>query len=174
MAETSVTWTEERLELLKKLWGEGLSASQIAAELGGGMTRNAVLGKSHRLGLVRNTSAVISTPRPTNVSRPPSPPATAKLPRQDGPTSTPVTKTVSQPPSEQPKAAPPPVDVTSPHGEGLTIMELREGTCRWPLGDPTTPQFRYCGGHAIPSLPYCSHHAQIAYQPITERKRLRA
>ena len=68
MADTSVTWTEERLELLKKLWSEGWSASQIAAEIGGGMTRNAVLGKSHRLGLVRNTSAGVSTPRPRNGS----------------------------------------------------------------------------------------------------------
>jgi GcrA cell cycle regulator len=53
-------------------------------------------------------------------------------------------------------------------------MELREGTCRWPLGDPTTPEFRYCGGGAVLGLPYCAHHAQIAYLPAAERKRLRA
>ena len=172
MAEPNATWTEERLELLKKLWGEGLSASQIAAELGDGMTRNAVLGKSHRLGLVRNSSGKISTPRPNKVSRPSVVPSTAKPARGDGPT--PVTNSVIQPPSEQPQAPPLSAEATLPQGEGVTIMELREGTCRWPLGDPTTPQFRYCGGHAITGLPYCSHHAQIAYQPTMERKRMRA
>ena len=53
-------------------------------------------------------------------------------------------------------------------------MELREAMCRWPLGDPTTPEFRFCGAHAATGLPYCPHHAQIAYQPAAERKRLRA
>jgi GcrA cell cycle regulator len=61
-----------------------------------------------------------------------------------------------------------------PRLEGVTIMELREGVCRWPLGDPTSPDFRYCGARASEGLPYCAYHAQIAYQPATERKRLRA
>ncbi len=74
----------------------------------------------------------------------------------------------------QPRAVSLPVEVGPPQREGLTIMELREGMCRWPLGDPTTPAFRYCGARGGAGLPYCSHHAQIAYQPTTERKRLRA
>jgi GcrA cell cycle regulator len=61
-----------------------------------------------------------------------------------------------------------------PRSEGVTIMELRESTCRWPLGDPTTPKFRYCGARVVEGPPYCSHHAQVAYQPAAERKRLRA
>ena len=65
-------------------------------------------------------------------------------------------------------------DVVVPRSEGVTIMELRESTCRWPLGDPATPEFRYCGGRAISGLPYCVHHSQLAYQPAAERKRLRA
>ena len=172
MAEASVTWTDERLELLKKLWGEGLSASQIAAELGGGMTRNAVLGKSHRLGLARNTSAGTSTPRPRKEGPAPGKSPTAEPPMRHKPE--PVIRTATQPPFEQPKATPLPMEVGPPQREGLTIMELREGMCRWPLGDPTTPAFRYCGAQGIAGLPYCSHHAQIAYQPTTERKRLRA
>ena len=56
----------------------------------------------------------------------------------------------------------------------VTIMELREAMCRFPLGDPTTPEFRFCGAQASTGLPYCSHHAQIAYVPAAERKRLRA
>jgi GcrA cell cycle regulator len=172
MADTSVTWTDERLELLKKLWSEGLSASQIAAEIGGGMTRNAVLGKSHRLGLVRNTSSGTSAPRSRKES-----PAPGKIPTPRPSVRhglTPMISTASQPPNEQAGTASLPEEITSPPQEGLTIMDLREGMCRWPLGDPTRPEFRYCGAHAIAGLPYCSHHAQIAYLPTAERKRLRA
>jgi GcrA cell cycle regulator len=172
MSEPSITWTEERLELLKKLWGEGLSATQIAAELGGGMSRNAVLGKSHPLGLVRKVTPQTSSPGPSKPSRPLIVSSTAKPARRDVPA--PVTNTVTQLPSEQPKTTSLPVEVASPQREGLTIMELREGMCRWPLGDPTTPAFRYCGAQGLAGLPYCSHHAQIAYQPTTDRKRLRA
>jgi len=64
--------------------------------------------------------------------------------------------------------------VVAPRSAGVTIMELREAMCRFPLGDPTTPEFRYCGAQASTGLPYCAHHAQIAYQPAAERKRLRA
>ena len=61
-----------------------------------------------------------------------------------------------------------------PQSQGVMIMELREGVCLWPLGDPTSPEFRYCGARAAEGPPYCAHHAQIAYQPAAERKRLRA
>jgi GcrA cell cycle regulator len=50
-------------------------------------------------------------------------------------------------------------------------MELREAMCRWPLGDPTSPAFRFCGARSITGLPYCPHHARIAYQPVADRKR---
>jgi GcrA cell cycle regulator len=63
--------------------------------------------------------------------------------------------------------------VVAPRSAGVTIMELREAMCRFPLGDPTSPEFRFCGARAITGLPYCSHHARIAYQPAAERKRLR-
>ena len=86
----------------------------------------------------------------------------------------PVISTASQPPYEQPRAVTLAVDGAAPPREGLTIMELREGMCRWPLGDPTRPEFRYCGAHGVAGLPYCSLHAQIAYIPTAERKRLRA
>jgi GcrA cell cycle regulator len=172
MADTSGTWTEERVELLKKLWSEGLSASQIAAELGGGMTRSAVLGKSHRLGLVRNTSAEAGTPRLPKQSPAPGRIPAAEPPMRQGPQR--VNSTASQPPKAHSRAVSGPVDRAAPPREGLTIMELREGMCRWPFGDPTRPEFRYCGAHAVAGLPYCSHHAQIAYQPTVERRRLRA
>jgi len=65
-------------------------------------------------------------------------------------------------------------EVVVPLSKQVTIMELREAMCRWPLGDPATPEFRYCGAQAIMGLPYCPYHAQVAYQPAAERKRLRA
>jgi GcrA cell cycle regulator len=65
-------------------------------------------------------------------------------------------------------------EVVVPLSKRVTIMELRQAMCRWPLGDPATAQFRYCGAQAIMGLPYCHYHAQVAYQPAVERKRLRA
>jgi GcrA cell cycle regulator len=55
----------------------------------------------------------------------------------------------------------------------VTIVELREAMCRWPLGDPTTPEFRYCGIQSTGSGPYCTHHGTIAYQPAQDRRRER-
>jgi len=85
-----------------------------------------------------------------------------------------VSRTANQQPATQLEVTAVSVEVVAPQPEGVTIMELREGMCRWPLGDPTTPEFRYCGARAVEGLPYCPHHAQIAYQPAAERKRLRA
>jgi GcrA cell cycle regulator len=62
-------------------------------------------------------------------------------------------------------------DVVVPLSERVTIMELRESMCRWPLGDPTAPEFRFCGAKSATSLPYCHYHARIAYQPAADRRR---
>jgi GcrA cell cycle regulator len=181
-ADAGMTWTKERIELLTKLWTEGLSASQIAAELGEGVSRNAVLGKAHRLGLAQGERKVASSPRSRKPTRPPDPPPVVELTPPDQPVP------AEPPPQNNPVLAPmtpnqPSAEAAElrrrdeavvPRLEGVTIMELREGVCRWPLGDPTSPDFRYCGARAVEGLPYCAHHAQLAYQPATERKRLRA
>ncbi len=172
MSDAGMTWTAERLNLLKKLWGEGLSAGQIAAELGGDVTRNAVLGKAHRLGLVHWAAKVPGTPRPRKPTRRPDLSTTAELPVKQDPTPAPVA--VDPQPVEQRAQLPLHHEVIVPRSEAVTIMELGEAMCRWPLGDPTTPEFRFCGAQAITGLPYCPHHAQIAYQPVAARKRLRA
>jgi GcrA cell cycle regulator len=172
MAEAGMTWTEERVDLLRKLWGEGLSAGQIAAELGGAMTRNAVISKAHRLGLAHGRATAPSTPRSRKPSPPPEPSETVEPPAQNDPSPAPMM--LNQVPAAQPAELPLRKEAVVPLSEGVTIMELREGVCRWPLGDPTTAEFRYCGGGAISGLPSCAHHAQVAYQPATERKRLRA
>jgi GcrA cell cycle regulator len=64
-------------------------------------------------------------------------------------------------------------DVVIPMSDMVEIMDLRENMCRWPVGDPTTPEFRFCGSRSPPGGPYCMHHARIAYQPAQERRRER-
>ena len=53
----------------------------------------------------------------------------------------------------------------------ISLLELNEATCHWPVGDPASPEFFFCGGKALPSLPYCAHHSRIAYQPTGDRRR---
>jgi len=170
MANVGLTWTKERIELLTKLWTEGLSASQIAAELGGDVSRNAVLGKAHRLGLAQSGGKGGSTPRPRKPTRSLEPAPVAETSPENSPEPTRMIPTQPAAPADIPLRS----DVVVPQAEGVTIMELREFMCRWPLGDPTTPEFRYCGIQAVMGLPYCPYHAQIAYIPAAERKRLRA
>jgi len=86
----------------------------------------------------------------------------------------PAPLTVDQPPAAQLARTAPEQNVTARLSKKVTIMELHEAICRFPLGDPTTPEFRFCGAQASTGLPYCAHHAQIAYVPIAERKRVRA
>jgi GcrA cell cycle regulator len=58
-----------------------------------------------------------------------------------------------------------------PLGQRRTLLELNEDTCRWPIGDPATPEFFFCGGKPLTGLPYCSYHSRAAYQPANERRR---
>jgi len=164
-----MSWTDERVELLRKLWSEGLSASQVAAELGAGITRNAVIGKIHRLGLAERAKTVVSSrPRVAKAPRQPSPP------RVGGGVSGNVALAFAPPTLAVARARPVEEEVVIPMSERVTLMELRESVCRWPLGDPTTPEFRFCGGPSpIGGGPYCAYHARIAYQPSQERRRAR-
>ena len=175
MTDAGLTWTDERVELLAKLWTEGLSASQIAAELGGSVSRNAVLGKIHRLGLAdRGKAQAAAAPRTRKPIRRADPAAVDEpvmVEDNDAPRST---ATAAPQPAIGPEVVRLHDDVVVPLSERVTIMELRESMCRWPLGDPTTAEFRFCGARATMGLPYCTHHAQVAYQPAAERKRLRA
>ncbi len=172
MMDAGATWTDERVELLKKLWGDGLSASQIAAEIGG-VSRNAVIGKVHRLGLSgRGKATAASAQRPRKTTQAPSAPApVAAQPVRPTPILAPA------PPSleidAEPVAATALVEdeIGIPLSERVTIMDLRESMCRWPMGDPTKPEFRFCGARSVTGLPYCAHHSRIAYQPVADRKR---
>lgn len=183
----SGAWTEERVERLKKLWIDGLSASQIAGELGS-VTRNAVIGKVHRLGLsgrAKNPAAANATLRATPARKPaarsPSQPVSGHAMTGQGQTAAGLTRGANalaphyvSDVADAERAPALPEDVVVPFSERVTIMDLREYMCRWPMGDPTTPEFRFCGGRSHTGMPYCAYHARIAYQPAADRRRVRA
>jgi GcrA cell cycle regulator len=157
-------WTELRVEQLKKLWEAGLSASQIAAELGN-VTRNAVIGKVHRLGLSgRAKSPSSSVPRPRK-TRPAQHIMRISRPVSRGNTA------LAHAFEMEVEVDPIPFDNVVPMSQRKTLLELTEDTCHWPIGDPGSPDFFFCGGKSLTSLPYCAHHSRIAYQPATDRRR---
>ena len=157
-----MSWTDERVELLKKLWSDGLSASQIAAELGG-ITRNAVIGKVHRLGLSgRAKSASSSAPRQRKAR---SSSHILRLARASIRGNTALAHEIEA------EAMPELIENVIPIGQRRTILELTELTCRWPIGDPGSSEFFFCGGNTIGGLPYCAYHSRVAYQPATDRRR---
>jgi len=168
-----MSWTTERVDLLKKLWADGLSASQIAAELGG-VTRNAVIGKVHRLGLSgrAKTSAPASKPRrakPTPSSSTPNRPSVS--PQTHGATALKIDPTPQVEVEIEPEAEP--IAELVPMSERTTILNLTERTCKWPIGDPGSDDFYFCGRNSDPGVPYCAHHCRIAYQPVADRRRVK-
>ena len=163
-----MSWTDERVELLKKLWTDGLSASQIAARMGG-ITRNAVIGKVHRLGLSgRTRPARPSRPR---VSRPRNPfPGNASRYQYSGNLALKREEAVR--PRAEPEPEPAPiVAVEIAPGEHVTILTLNEKRCKWPIGDPQHDDFHFCGHESGPESPYCPVHARMAYQPVQDRRK---
>jgi GcrA cell cycle regulator len=158
-----MSWTDERVETLKRLWTDGLSASQIAAELGG-ITRNAVIGKVHRLGLAgRAKSPSSGTPRPRK-ARTHSHIMRAR-PAIRGNTA--LAHAFEYDVEPEPEV----VDNVIPLGQRRTLLQLTEDTCRWPIGDPGSAEFFFCGGQTAASLPYCGYHSRVAYQPANDRRR---
>jgi GcrA cell cycle regulator len=184
-------WTEERVELLKKLWLEGLSASQIAGVLGEGVTRNAVIGKVHRLKLSGRAKPATSTPRVRSAPRP-------AARRVSSPSSTSrssglgtVMKTrnsmsagggggaiqgatalkISEEFEVNVEYAPQVAELFIPVEQRLTLLQLSETTCKWPIGDPLTPDFYFCGQHSEEGKPYCDFHSRRAYHQIEKKKR---
>ena len=212
-----MSWTDERVETLKKMWAEGQSASQIAKELGG-VTRNAVIGKVHRLGLSNRVGGPAAPePKPAAPAR--AEPAAAPRPEAPAPRAAPVVEDEpvaatpaavrAEPPRPAPAAAPAPVQPAAPvstsparkqivpagqplppqpsageispealasvrevekRARRLTLMELTERTCKWPIGDPATDDFWFCGLGSIPGKPYCEAHVGVAFQPMSARR----
>ena len=167
----SMSWTDERVEQLKKMWLDGLSASQIANELAHGITRNAVIGKVHRLGLSGRVKSPVPAPaRPRTKTTGEDASQTPAQPVSRGN----LAIATESRPSPAPVPRPAAQEVVIPMSERVGIMDLRESMCRWPLGDPASSEFRYCGAKMQNGLgPYCGYHARIAYQPAQERRRER-
>lgn len=177
-------WTEERVELLKKLWMEGLSASQIAGILGEGVTRNAVIGKVHRLKLSGRAKPASSTPRVRSAPR------ASGVRRMSGSSNRSSTAIGGMMKSRNISGAihgatalklneeleadvyvAPVQEIEIPEAQRLTLLQLNEHTCKWPIGDPLTADFYFCGGHAEESKPYCEFHSRRAYHQLEKKKR---
>jgi GcrA cell cycle regulator len=164
-----MTWNDERVDVLKKLWSDGLSASQIASRLGG-VTRNAVIGKVHRLGLSgRATTSRMKSHRPRVRAQ-----AAKRLPKQrfGAPIGNQAFRSLYLGDSGEPYV-PPAEELVIPMGERKYIQTLTDSCCRWPIGDPQQPEFHFCGRKKIPGLPYCEVHARRAFQPPQPRRRER-
>ena len=161
-----MSWTEERVQLLKKLWQDGLSASQIAAELGG-VTRNAVIGKVHRLGLSGRGQPTSSIKRQRRAHAP-----TMRRPRHTishGNLALQGDIDVLPDADYRPKR-----NVVVPIAKKLSLQMLTEHTCKWPIGDPGEEDFHFCGHDSLENRPYCEYHAGVAYQTAEPRRRARA
>ena len=204
-----MSWTDERVETLKRMWSEGQSASAIAKELGG-VTRNAVIGKVHRLGLSNRNEEAEAAPAPAAAAPAPEPAAPKKpaAPKAAAPAPqpAPAPKPAAQPepePEEDEEAAPQPVFTPVPRrpivpagqplppqpsaneispealasvrevekrARKLSLMELTERTCKWPIGDPATDKFWFCGLPSQAGKPYCEAHVGVAFQPMSSRR----
>jgi len=205
-----MSWTDERVELLKKMWAEGKSASQIAKELGS-VTRNAVIGKVHRLGLASRNGTEAEAPKPaeTPAQAAPAPEPVAEAVPADPPPPEPAEAEPVQPvavdpvdepavaamtgavvhlpnrrpivPAGQPLPPQPSANEISPEAlanvrevektaRRLSLMELTERTCKWPIGDPATDDFWFCGLTTVAGKPYCEAHVSVAFQPMQARR----
>jgi len=186
-----MAWTEDRVEKLKTMWTDGNSASQIAKALGG-VTRNAVIGKVHRLGLSNRAGSIKSNReksslRPTSkVRSKPSGPKVktiidTHIPEKNAiiPMRKPIL-TPGQPLPPQPSAneispeALANVKEVEKGARKLSLLQLTEKTCKWPIGDPATEEFWFCGLAAQTGKPYCEAHVGVAFQPVSNRRDRRA
>ena len=188
-----MSWTDDRVEILKKLWVEGQSASQIAKELGG-VTRNAVIGKVHRLGLsnraTSSSSSKSDTESKTSVK---SMSGTKRVSNKTSASKVTSANSPSEPrsnvtslrrqiiPAGQPLPPQPSANEISPEAlarvgeiekkaKKISLLELTERTCKWPVGDPATEEFWFCGLPSQAGKPYCEAHVGVAFQPMSQRR----
>lgn len=155
-------WTDERVELLKKLWGEGLSASDVAMRIGG-LTRNAVIGKVHRLGLhLRGSGERRSRSRDTRA-------ATLARRRKSQIERRENQKKRAESLRFNPEPYAPPPPRVFDQAKFVTFEDLEPHHCHWPVGDPATPELRFCGEKKVIGLSYCAECARHAYVPPKRR-----
>lgn len=150
-------WSDDRVEALKRLWNSGLSASQIACELGN-VTRNAVIGKVSRLGLSGRASKPLSTPKPRKVRD-----RMVRVARPLRPSASALAHVLEV------EAEALPSGYVIPLHQRKSLIELTDENCHFPVGDVGDPDFHFCGGNAVEGAPYCARHARLSYRPATSR-----
>lgn len=161
-----MSWTVQRVETLKQRWNDGAPASEIAAELGD-ITRNAVIGKAHRLGLAGRCGSASGARIAATVGE------RRPVERQSGVNRSRIKSLRGQERQEQAderRAQFSAVEIVElPPEQSATavrFMDLESHHCRYPLGDPRNfDAMRFCGAQASPDRPYCPHHCVLAYQP---------
>lgn len=164
-----MSWTDERIATLKKMWKEGKSAAEIAKTLGKGVTRNAVIGKAHRMGLSGRPSPIKKSAAPKKEAAPKK--TAAKAPRSKKattPAAAPTAKAAA-PVKEAEDVKIFEKDVVPPGG-GVALLDLTERMCKWPIGDPRDDDFTFCGLAIRPGTPYCAQHAAMAYQTSSRNR----
>ncbi len=175
-----MAWTEERVATLTKLWLEGLSAAQIAVKLGEGVTRNAVIGKVHRLKLSGRSKPASATHRSRSTSRAGRHTGTRGGGGGGGggkrrTIATPVVGANALNPSvdadASPMAARREEEIFVPPEKRIGILGLTENTCKWPIGDPLLDDFHFCGHDSEENAPYCKFHAKRAYHTLDRKKK---
>ncbi len=149
------TWTAERIEQLRNFVVTGLTCSQIAAEIG--VTRNAVIGKIHRLGL--------SPARPAGAPARSCPPRD-RHPRHSQRRLLHLIGAAAPALADDATAEPAPIDST----QRCSLLDIAQGKCHWPIGDPHAADFAFCGNEAVAGFSYCAGHARMAYRLPARRR----
>ncbi len=154
-------WTEEAIDRLRAFWAEGHSTAEIGRRMG--ISKNAVVGKAHRLDLPARPSPIRrdpAAPRPVATGRRPTlPPLRAALPiapRREEPKPLPAAEIVAAPPK--------------PAAIVRAFPRVSAKSCCWPIGEPGTKGFRFCGAAAMAGKPYCTEHAALAYVRVKDRR----
>ena len=163
-----MSWTEERVDKLKKLWGNGFTAQQIAGELGDGVTRNAGIGKANRLKLSKSAA---STETENSAKRKVVAPA-EKLYVEElvdavkEVASPAIAETIVVPPAKEVNSK----DLVEPAPLNLHLLQLTDSTCKWPVSGDGSGEYSFCGAETN-SGPYCKYHAEKAFHVSRNRRK---
>ena len=146
-----MSWNNEKVEKLKELWGKGHTASQIA-EMLGDTTRNAVIGKAHRLNLEARAPSKQTSSSDKQETKP--------------------ARKAQQPMSRKSKFKSILLDKNFESEKPTSLEGLTDSTCRWPIGHPDEEKFYFCGRKPIEDFPYCKLHVLYAFQPKNPKEEL--
>ena len=157
-----MAWTPDLIKELKRLWNKGLTTVEIGNRIG--MSKNAVVGKAHRLGLEGRPSPIKrDKKKEATVVR--APKKTVEAPKQK------VTQSILPP--EPVFEVEPIVEKAVPKKKkrkGVQLVDLKPNSCRWPEGDPKDPDFCFCGQECVPGKIYCEEHCAIASSGVFKAK----